>query len=83
MSRLTGLRATIAERGQVTIPKSLRDKLGLTAGTVIEFKLVNGKVVLSKQSSLERVKSVMGVWKESFRWKSTDDYINEIRGPVE
>jgi AbrB family looped-hinge helix DNA binding protein len=82
MGRHTGLKATIAERGQITIPKSLRVKLGLTAGTVVNFELVNGQVVLRKEGAAQRVKNLTGTWQKKFRWKSTDDYINEIRGPV-
>ena len=83
MGRQVGLKATIAERGQVTIPKTLREKLGLSPGTVIYFDVVDGQVLLRKESAAERVKSVYGIWKDSFPWKSTDEYIEEIRGPVE
>jgi AbrB family looped-hinge helix DNA binding protein len=31
--------AVVAERGQVTIPKSLREKLGISPGTVLEFDI--------------------------------------------
>jgi len=32
------MRAKVAERGQVTIPKVLRERLGIRPGTVLEFK---------------------------------------------
>jgi antitoxin PrlF len=32
------MKAVVAERGQVTIPKRLRDRLGIRPGTVLEFQ---------------------------------------------
>ncbi len=31
--------ATVAERGQITLPKRVRDALGLTKGTVLKVEL--------------------------------------------
>ena len=31
--------ATVTSKGQVTIPKRIRDELGLSAGTAVEFVL--------------------------------------------
>lgn len=45
--------AIISEKGQVTIPKTVRDKLGITPGTVLDFAAVNGKLVASKQVALD------------------------------
>ena len=36
------MNAIISEKGQVTIPKELRDKLGLRAGSVLQFSDENG-----------------------------------------
>ena len=38
--------ATVTSKGQVTIPKRVRDQLGLKAGSKVEFVLVKGHVVL-------------------------------------
>ena len=40
--------STISQKGQITIPKDLRDRLGLTVGTIIEFSAENGKLVATK-----------------------------------
>lgn len=34
--------ATVAERGQITLPKRVRDALGLTKGTVLKVELEGG-----------------------------------------
>jgi len=38
--------ATVTSKGQVTIPKRVRDQLGLKAGSKVEFVLVKGHAVL-------------------------------------
>ncbi len=42
------MKAVVAERGQVTIPKALRDKLGIRPGTTLEFAASNGTLVARK-----------------------------------
>jgi antitoxin PrlF len=43
------MNAIVSEKGQVTIPKPLRTKLGLAPGAVLEFNAVNGKLVAHKK----------------------------------
>jgi AbrB family looped-hinge helix DNA binding protein len=38
----------IGERGQVTIPKEIRDRFGLGPETEVEFHVRNGAIVLKK-----------------------------------
>jgi AbrB family looped-hinge helix DNA binding protein len=47
---------TIKQRGLVTLPKKLRDSLGLVEGTVLRVKTANGNIVLEpdkKMSALD------------------------------
>ncbi len=39
--------AKILEHGQITIPKEIRDSLGLKKGDVVDTQLVNGSVVIT------------------------------------
>lgn len=39
------MKAIVSEKGQVTIRKALREKLGIRPGSVLEFEAVNGKLV--------------------------------------
>ena len=73
------MKATVAERGQVTIPKALRDKLGIKPGTVLEFHQRGGKLVAEKivEDPIERVRGILG------HGLDTDKMIEEMRGPVE
>ncbi|MCF6312388.1 MAG: AbrB/MazE/SpoVT family DNA-binding domain-containing protein [Verrucomicrobiales bacterium] len=73
----------ISEKGQITIPKKLRDHLGLAPGVVIDFEISEGKLVgkkVSKQNSLLRWigKGKMPDGKK--RAASTESYLKSIRG---
>ena len=52
--------ATITSKGQVTIPKRIRDELGLTAGTEIEFIIEEDETirVQPKEPALQRLRTV-------------------------
>jgi AbrB family looped-hinge helix DNA binding protein len=72
------MEATVAERGQITLPKSVRDALGLAKGTKLTVELDGGRIVLRKQvdDALSRVRG---------RFKlppgvTTDDIMRELRG---
>jgi AbrB family looped-hinge helix DNA binding protein len=43
------MEATVAERGQITLPKPVRDALGLAKGSVLKVELDGGRIVLSKR----------------------------------
>ena len=41
--------ATVAERGQVVIPKAMRDQLGITPGMQLSFSIEHGTLVIRKK----------------------------------
>jgi len=51
---------TVTSKGQVTIPKRIRDKLGLSAGTKVEFILAEDGTlrVRPKEPARERLRAV-------------------------
>ena len=68
----------ISERGQITIPKQFRDRLGLLKD--VEVEMVPQKDgLLIKKSTLGKhpVDLVRGILK---RPSNTDQYIEEVRG---
>ncbi|MDX1251240.1 MAG: AbrB/MazE/SpoVT family DNA-binding domain-containing protein [Gammaproteobacteria bacterium] len=69
------MKAVVAERGQVTIPKSLREKLGIRPGTILDFEVENGRLVARKKA-LDPVSAVIGCLPQG----NTDDLIAELRG---
>ena len=79
------LKTVVAERGQVTIPKKLRDQLGLFPGTSVQWELKDNQIYLSKDIDdiSARIESVRGCIKHTFPYSSTDECMDDIRGPVE
>ena len=42
------MEATVAERGQITLPKAVRDALGLAKGTLLKVELDGSRIILRK-----------------------------------
>ena len=75
------MKTALSEKGQVTIPKRIRVKLGLRPGRVIEFSERNGVLIGRKAETTEDpVSSVTGIVSLS---KSVDDYLTTLRGESE
>lgn len=72
------MKAILSEKGQVTIPKSLRDELGLKPGTVLEFRSSEGKLIASKLVALDQFEKWRGRGKLPLG-KTVDDYLNRAR----
>ena len=70
------MKAKVAERGQVTIPKALRKKLGLAPGTVLEFEASDGRLIAVKVQPRGPVDAVFGTLG---RGRSTDDLVGKLR----
>ncbi len=52
--------AIVGERGQVTIPKPLRRRLGIAPKAKLDFRERNGKLIVVKAEDKDPVKEVMG-----------------------
>ncbi|APT57713.1 AbrB/MazE/SpoVT family DNA-binding domain-containing protein [Roseomonas gilardii] len=72
----------VTSKGQVTIPKPVRDLLGITTGTAVEFQVApDGRVVLARaddtaapRSRFERLRGAAG------HGMSTDEIMALTRG---
>lgn len=71
------LTAVVAERGQVTIPKALRDRMGIRPSTVLEFTVKDGALIAIKAVKNDPVSSVLGCLKTG---RSSDDWMRALRG---
>ncbi len=70
----------VTEKGQVTIPKDVREKLGIRPGSSVRFRVVEGKCVVEKEVKENKIDKWAGYLKSK---KRTDELIEELRGGVE
>jgi antitoxin PrlF len=76
---------TTTHNGQVTIPKQIRDALGLTPGSAVVFAAdKDGNVILRKAGHLARTPSRKGRFasargKADIKWR-TDELMALLRG---
>lgn len=68
----------ISERGQITIPKSLRERFGMTHNVEVEITPTDRGLLIEKRTTkehpVERIYGILG------QGGNSDDYIEEIRG---
>jgi AbrB family looped-hinge helix DNA binding protein len=76
----------LGERGQVTIPKEIREQFALSPETEVEFQVVGGSIILRKAPK----KLQLGKWKgrcgDTFAklgYATVDQYIDDVRGSVD
>ena len=75
------MEATVAERGQITLPKAVRDALGLTKGTQLKVELDGSRIILRKSvdDAISRVRGKFAL--DGFA--STEAAIDSVRDVVE
>ena len=72
------MKAIVSEKGQITIPKAVRDRLGIVPGTVLEVESAEGKVVAVKSEPVV----VFVKWRGTGKLPggaTVDEYLNRIR----
>jgi len=74
------MKTVISEKGQVTIPKPLRDRLGLKPGQVLDFREEKGKLVATKAQTTDPVDALFGILKNQ---QSTDKFMTVLRGKAD
>ena len=86
--------SNLTVKGQVTIPKDVRDALGLKAGEPVEFDWNEaGEAVIRKgvklddyrqryEDALARIDRVRETYKHLRTGQTTDEYMAEIREPL-
>jgi antitoxin PrlF len=72
------MNAKVSEKGQVTIPKRLRDRLGIRPGEVLDFEAEGGRLIARKTDSQDPVDALYGTLALPAR---PDALLDELRGP--
>jgi AbrB family looped-hinge helix DNA binding protein len=70
----------VSEKGQITIPKALRDRLGIRPGQVLDVREDEGRLVMTKVVERDPVDRVFGILRLD---ESTDEIIEALRGRVD
>ncbi|MFI4990486.1 MAG: AbrB/MazE/SpoVT family DNA-binding domain-containing protein [Solirubrobacterales bacterium] len=74
------MRTKVSEKGQITVPKPLRERLGIRPGDELEVVDEGGRIVLSKAATDDPVSAMYGILDSEL---GTDEIIEELRGPVD
>ena len=73
----------IGERGQVTIPKDIRDQFGLGPHSEVEFRVLKGSIVLKKVPKPLNLSKWKGRCARSFAklgYSAVDKFLDDVRG---
>jgi antitoxin PrlF len=73
------MKSLVSEKGQVTIPKAVRDRLGLRPGTAIDFRAEEGRLVGVKALSEDPFSKWRGRGALPGAMKQVDEYIRRTR----
>ncbi len=73
------MKSTISSKGQLTVPMELREKLGLAAGTVVQFELRDGAILLRKGTRKDH--PVDRLFGRLNLGKPVDEILDQMRGP--
>ena len=71
------MKTVVSEKGQVTIPKRLRERLGIRAGEVLDFEEDHGRLVATKLTTRDAVDELFGVLEVE---DATDTLMRRLRG---
>ena len=72
------IKATLTSKGQITIPKEVREKMGISTGESLSFEEKNGIFYIKKSL----IKSPFDKWVgrlKSKKGRKTDQIITELR----
>lgn len=58
---MPGVRATVTSKGQVTIPKEVRVRLGITTGDRLEFEVLPNGTLTAKRQRPGSLADVLGI----------------------
>jgi antitoxin PrlF len=72
--------ATVSEKGQVTIPKEVRVKLGLVPGSKLAFSERQGELVAVRAASEDPIGRLVGLGAK--RGVDVDSWLEGARGPA-
>ncbi len=74
---------TVSSKGQVTIPKRVRDRLGLRPGAEVEFVFIGGHAVLEPvRGGAAALAGSLHAYARNLKGKSGREVMEEVRNEV-
>jgi AbrB family looped-hinge helix DNA binding protein len=77
------MKALVTSKGQVTIPKELRDQFGIQPGVQVDFVAADDGIRLRKVVDRSKPLGIFGCLKKELAGRSVTELLDELRGPVE
>lgn len=80
------MKGTISSKGQITVPKRIRERYAMGPGTEVEFELREDGALLRKRGAQRHpIWDAIGSLKDSWRWPkgvrhTVDAYVDYVRG---
>jgi AbrB family looped-hinge helix DNA binding protein len=80
------MKSTISSKGQITVPKGVRERYALLPGTEVEFEFRDdGALLRKRRGESHSIWDAIGSLKDSWRWPkgishTVDAYIDYVRG---
>jgi antitoxin PrlF len=71
------MKAVVSEKGQVTIPKALRTRLGIRPGAILDFDAEGGRLVARKSRAADAIDDAWGILELA---EPVDRFIDRARG---
>lgn len=71
------MEVTLAERGQIVIPKEARDALGLKPGSKLQIRVADGRLLIEKKVALDLSRWVGKAIDDGL---TTNEALSELRG---
>jgi antitoxin PrlF len=78
-----GMKSLVTSKGQVTIPKPLRDEFGIEPGAEVDFDAAPDGIRIRKVVDRTKRKAALGCLKEELAGRSVEEWLDELRGAVE
>jgi len=72
------MKSVVGEKGQVTIPKAIRESLGLRPGAILEFEEQGGKLIGRRVVRIDPLEGLVGILPAM----DVDGALEELRGPA-
>jgi antitoxin PrlF len=77
------MRALVTTKGQVTIPKELREQFGIEPGSLVDFVAGTDGIRLRKVIDRTKRSAVLGCLKKELAGRSVNELLDDLRGRVQ